>query len=79
MLDRLELTPDNQFNGMSRDEFKQMLENMGFEVEDTNGKGYINFDDENNCCLTLICDKCGTVYHYIPKECKHCGNVFIDD
>jgi hypothetical protein len=42
-------------------------------------KSYEILDDENNCCLTLICDKCGTVYHYIPKECKHCGNVFIDD
>lgn len=42
-------------------------------------KSYEVLDDDNDCCLTLICDNCGAIYHYIPKQCKRCGNVFVDD
>ena len=42
-------------------------------------KSYEVLDDDTDCCLTLICDNCGAIYHYIPKKCERCGNVFVDD
>lgn len=46
-MSKLQLSPDNQFNGMERDDFKQMLIDMGVEVEDCDGKGEIIFDNES--------------------------------
>jgi hypothetical protein len=42
-MSKLELSTDNQFNGMEREDFKQMLIDMGVEVEDCEGKGEITF------------------------------------
>lgn len=47
-MERLQLSPDNQFNGMLREDFKQMLISMGFMVEDCEGSGYISFEEEEN-------------------------------
>lgn len=46
MMSKLNLSKNNQFNGMEREDFKQMLKGMGFEVEDTDGVGSIVFDEE---------------------------------
>ena len=42
-------------------------------------KSYEILDEDNDNHLTLICDNCGAIYHYIPDKCQRCGNVFIDD
>lgn len=47
-MERLQLSPDNQFNGMLREDFKQMLISMGFKVEDCEGPGRFSFEDEND-------------------------------
>jgi hypothetical protein len=43
---KLHLNPGNRFNGMSREDFKQMLISMGFTVEDFKGPGKIVFEDD---------------------------------
>lgn len=45
--EELQLSKDNQFNGMDRNDFKQMLISMGFKVEDCNGTGRIEFEDDD--------------------------------
>jgi len=44
--EELKLSRDNQFNGMDRNDFKQMLISMGFKVEDCDGTGYIEFVED---------------------------------
>jgi len=43
--EELQLNKDNQFNGMDRNDFKQMLISMGFQVEDCDGTGHIEFEE----------------------------------
>lgn len=39
-------------------------------------KSFEIFEDDESIC-TLICN-CGKIYNYIPRQCKRCGQFFVD-
>lgn len=80
-MDKMQLSPNNQFNGMSREDFKQMLISMGFEVSDCEGTGHISFDEDNideviNSVLPVELNLCE---NDLTFDAAYQVDVFTDD
>lgn len=64
-MDRLELSPNNQFNGMAREDFKQFLIAMGFDVEEIKGPGYVSYEKEIEVTiLDSVLNSCNSFSRY---------------
>ena len=78
-MSKLELSPDNPYNGMEREDFIKLLEDMGFTV--TDGTGKITYEEEEDIIGDKKCPKCGgNLYLFHESKdvvrCEDCCNLF---